>query len=134
MYSFRTLLTEGIPRYGVNAILEAPYQPWPIVSHWLLPVAVGSALLFPLLLFYSTWKKDRSLWIYAVAEFGGILCFGALVSTPRFVSVLFPLWIPMAAGFSGSKKSVVIAAILVVTFYIVALDLWVSFLNGQFVA
>jgi hypothetical protein len=134
MYSFRTLLTEGIPCYGMKAILEAPYQPSPIPSHWFLPVAVGIALLFPLLLFYSTWKKDRSLWIYAVAGYGGILFFGALASTPRFVSVLFPLWIPLTAGFSGSKKSIAIAAVAIGMFYVIALDLWISFLNGQFIA
>jgi Dolichyl-phosphate-mannose-protein mannosyltransferase len=134
LYSFRTLLTEGISRYGIKAILEAPYQPSPIPTHWLLPIAVVSALIFPLLLFHGTWKIDKSLWIYSVAGYAGILCFGALVSTPRFVSVLFPLWIPLTACFSGSKKSIVIAVIIAVSFYIVALDLWISFLNGQFVA
>ena len=134
MYSFRTLLTDGIPRYGMKAVFEAPYQASPIPSNWLLPVAVGSALLFPLLVFYSTMKKDKSLWLYAAAGYCGILFFGALVSTPRFVSVLFPLWIPLTAGFSGSKKSIVIAGFTVALFYVVALDLWMSFLSGQFVA
>jgi hypothetical protein len=133
LYSFRTLLTEGIPRYGVKVILEAPFQPSPIPSHWLLSFAVGSALLFPLLLFKNTWKKDRSLWIYAVAGYGGILWFGALVSTPRFVAVLFPLWIPLTAGFSGNKKSIAIAAVVIGVFFVVALDLWESFLKGQFI-
>jgi hypothetical protein len=134
MYSFRTLLTEGIPRHGLNALSETVFQPPPIPTHWLLPFAVVAALLFPLLLFHSTWKKDRSLWIYAVAGYGGILFFGALASTPRFVSVLFPLWIALSASFSVSKRSIVIAAIAMGVFYIVALDLWTSFLGGQFVA
>jgi hypothetical protein len=134
MYSFRTLLTEGIPRYGLNALSETVFQPLPIPTHWLLPFAVVAALLFPLLLFRSTWKMDRSLWIYAVAGYGGILCFGALASTPRFVSVLFPLWISFTAGFSVSKRSIAIAAIAMGVFYVIALDLWMSFLGGQFVA
>ena len=134
MYSFRTLLTEGIPRYGLNALSETVFQPPPIPTHWLLPFAVVASLLFPLLLFHSTWKRDRSLWIYAVAGYGGILFFGALASTPRFVSVLFPLWIALSASFSVSKRSTVIAAIAMGVFYVVALDLWMSFLGGQFVA
>ena len=134
MYSFRTLLTDGIPRYGMKAIFEAPYQASPIPSNWLLPVAVGSALLFPLLLFYSTMKKGKPLWLYAAAGYCGILLFGALVSTPRFVSVLFPLWIPLTAGFSRNKKSIAIAGFMAALFYVVALDLWISFLSGQFVA
>jgi hypothetical protein len=134
LYTFRSLLTEGIPRYGVRALMEAPYQPSPIPTHWLLPLSIVSALIFPLLMFWGTWKKDKALWIYAIAGYGGILYFGALVSTPRFISVLFPLWIPLTASFSGNKKSVAIAAIITVSFYIIALDLWTSFLKGQFVA
>jgi hypothetical protein len=134
LYSFRTLLTDGIPRYGLNAILTAPFQPMPIITHWLLPLAVVCALLFPLLLFKKTWKLDKSLWLYAIAGYSGILFFGALVSTPRFVSVLFPLWIPLTAGFSGSKKSIAITALIAGVFFVVALDLWIGFLNGQFVA
>ena len=134
LYSFRTLLTDGIPRYGVNVILTAPFQPPPIITHWLLPLAVVCALFFPLLLFRKTWKLDRSLWLYAIAGYAGILFFGALVSAPRFVSVLFPLWIPLTAGFSGSKKSITIAAIICGVFFAIALDLWMGFLNGQFVA
>jgi hypothetical protein len=133
LYSFRTLLTEGIPRYGLKALLDAPYQPFPISTHWLLPIAEVSALLFPMLLLSRTWKKDKSLWIYAFAGYLGILYFGALVSTPRFIAVLFPLWIPLTAGFSGNKKSIAIATIVAVLFYIVAIDLWTGFLSGQFV-
>jgi hypothetical protein len=134
MYSFRTLLTDGFPRFGVNSLNEIFYQLSPIPLHWLLPVAVVVSMLLPLLLFYSTWKKDRSLWIYAVAGYVGILYFGALASVPRFVSVLFPLWIALTASIPVTKKSFVIAASVLCLFYVIALDLWTSFLNGQFIS
>jgi len=134
LYSFRTLLTQGIPQYGIQAILDAPLQLPPITSHWLLPFAVIFALSFPLFMLYSVWKIDKPLWIYALAGYGGILFFGALVSTPRFVAVLFPLWIPLTARLSGSKKSLIITAFAAGTFFVVALDLWISFLNGEFIA
>jgi hypothetical protein len=134
LYSFRTLFTEGIPRYGMKALLEAPFQPSPIPTDWFLPFAVLLALLVPIFLFSGTWKKDKSLWLYSLAGYGGILFFGALVSLPRFISVLFPLWIPFMANFSGKKKSIILVAIIVIIFYVVALDLWLSFLNGQFIA
>ena len=134
LYSFRTLLTQGIPQYGIQAILDAPLQLPPITSHWLLPFAVIFALFFPLFMLYSIWKIDKPLWIYALAGYGGILFFGALVSTPRFVAVLFPLWIPLTARLSGSKKSLIITAVAAGTFFVVALDLWISFLNGEFIA
>jgi len=134
LYSFRTVLTEGIPNYGIKAVLQAPYQLPPIPTHWLLPLAVGIALFLPLLLFYWTWKRNRLLFIYAVAGYGGILFFGALVSTPRFISVLFPLWIPLTASLSGSKKSIIVVTIFSALFYVLALDLWMNFLNGIFIA
>jgi hypothetical protein len=132
-YSLRTLLTEVIPHYGVKTLLEAPYQP-STPTYWLLPFAAVAALFFPLLMFHATSKKDKSLWMYAVAGWVGVLLFGALVSTPRFISVLFPLWIPLTASFTTNKKSLVIAAIITAVFYVFALDLWFSFLNGQFIA
>ncbi len=134
LYSFRTLLLDGIPRLGLKAILEAPYQNPPIMSHWLLPLAVGASLIFPLLLFHECWKKDKAFWIYAVAGYAGILYYGALVSTPRFVSVLFPLWIPLTAYLSGGRKSIIFVATVITLSYVLAMNLWSSFLGGQFIA
>lgn len=134
LYSVRTLITDGIPNFGLKAVLEAPYQPPPIPTHWLLPFAEAIALFLPLLLFYFTWKKNKLLLIYSLAGYIGILLFGALVSTPRFVSMLFPLWIPLTAKLSGNKKTIVVTIILMIIFYALALDLWISFLNGQFIA
>jgi hypothetical protein len=134
LYSFRTLILEGIPQQGVEALMKAPFQLPPITSQWLLPFAVVLALCIPLLLFRPAWKMDKSLWIYAVAGYGAILCFGALVSTPRFVSVLFPLWIALTSGLNFTKRSLLLATAVTVAFYIIALVLWMDFLNGQFVA
>jgi hypothetical protein len=134
LYSIRTLITDGIPRYGLKAVLEAPYQQPPIPTHWLLPFAEVIALFLPLILFYLTWKKNKLLLIYSLSGYIGILLFGALVSTPRYISVLFPLWIPLTANLSGNKKSIIVTVILLIAFYVLALDLWISFLNGQFIA
>ncbi len=134
MYSFRTLITEGIPRYGVNYFLEVFYQTSLNPINWLQPFVTVAALLLPIPLLYLTWKKDRSLWIYSVAGYGAILLFGALVSTPRFVSVLFPLWIALSATVPTNKKLWVIAAVIICIFYVFSIILWQSFLNGQFIA
>ena len=134
LYSLRTLLLEGIPQKGIQAILAAPYQYYPIPTHWHLPAGVVCALVIPLFLFRKAWKMDKSLAIYSLASYFGILLFGALVSTPRFISVLFPLWIPLTAGLSLNKKSLVFVTVVAGVFYVVALSLWISFLNGQFIA
>jgi hypothetical protein len=134
LYSLRTLITEGIPTFGIKAIFEAPCQNPPISNYWLLPVAIGIALIFPLIMFSRTWKMDKSLWLYAVVGYVVILGFGALVSTPRFISVFFPLWIPLTSSLSGSRKSIAVTIFVSVVFFIGSLDLWASFLRGQFVA
>ena len=134
LYSVRTLITDGIPSLGLKALLEAPYQPPPIPTHWLLPFAEGIALFLPLILFYFTWKKNKLLLFYSLSGYIGVLLFGALVSIPRFISVLFPLWIPLTAKLSGNKKTIVYTIILLIIFYAIALDLWISFLNGQFIS
>jgi len=82
MYSFRTLLTEGIPRQGGNALQEVLYHPWGTPLNWLLPIALVVFLIFPLLLFRIIWTKDRSLGLYVFIGYCGILCFGALASRP----------------------------------------------------
>ncbi len=134
LYSFRTLIFEGIPQKGIEALMKAPFQLPPITSQWLLPLAVVLSLIVPLLLLRPAWKLDKSLWMYAVAGYGGILFFGALVSTPRFVSVLFPLWIPLTTGLKFTKRSIFSVTALTIAFYIVTLALWMDFLNGQFVS
>ncbi|MFB3888383.1 MAG: hypothetical protein ACE14S_02765 [Candidatus Bathyarchaeia archaeon] len=134
LYSFRTLVFEGIPQRGIQALLAAPYQNPPVPTHWLLPAAVVFALILPLFLLYKAARMDGSLAVYSLANYLGVLAFGALVSTPRFVAVLFPLWIPLTAGFSGSKRAVVAVAAVCAVFYVITLNLWVSFLNGEFVA
>lgn len=134
LYSLRTLLTEGIPQYGIQALLEAPKQTPPIITNWLLPISATLALIIPPLLFYSLWKTNRSLFAYSLVGYLGILYFGALVSTPRFISVLFPLCIPIAAKFVSNKKITIIAFSALAISYITAVYLWISFLNGQFIA
>jgi hypothetical protein len=134
LYSLGTLVTDGIPRYGVQAILEAPYQIPPIVTNLLLPISVVCALVIPTLLFYHTWRIDHSLFIYAFFEYGALLVIGALVSAPRFMSFLFPLWIPIGVALSASKKTMVLAVFGTVISYIIGIYLWVSFLDGQFIA
>jgi len=53
---------------------------------------------------------------------------------PRYVGVLFPLWIPLTAKLSMNKKSVVFLGVVLFVSFIIGLSLWVYFLNGQFVA
>jgi hypothetical protein len=134
LWTVRTLISEGIPRYGMNAILEAPYQFPPIITHWLLPLAVLVALVLPLLLLPKLRHKDKALWLYAFAGYLGVLFFGAIVSIPRFMAVIFPFALILSTPLSGKKKSIIITVVLMVVFYFFSMNLWLSFLTGEFIA
>lgn len=134
LWTIPTLILDGIPKYGIEAILQAPYQFPPVVTNWLLPLAVLVALVVPLLLLPKLWRKDKLLWLYAFAGYLGVLLFGAIVSIPRFMSVVFPFILIASLLLSESKKSIVIVVVLIAVFYVVSIDLWMSFLQGEFIA
>ncbi len=97
-------------------------------------MAIAAAAFLPPLLMAKLAKMDRALLVYSVATYGGFLVFGAIVSFPRFAAVLFPLWLPLAAKLTLSKRQVALVAGVLVVFFLFAVDMWVSFLGGQFVA
>jgi hypothetical protein len=134
LYSFRRLLFEGLPAKGIQAFAELPFQQWLSPPHWLLPVAMWGAIIVPPFIIYKIAKVEKSLAVYSLAYYVGVLAFGALVSTPRFISVLFPLWIPLTAKLSQNKKSVAMVVAAATLSFAVGLDLWINFLNGQFIA
>ncbi len=133
LFTFRTLLLEGLPQRGFNAFQTA-LQNAPAPLNWLTPLAVMAAIIIPPFLIFFVFKMEKSLAIYSLITYVWILMFGALASLPRYVSVLFPLWMPIAALFSMRKKSVVLLGIVLVVSFIISLSLWVDFLNGVFVA
>lgn len=133
MPSLRSIILE-VPQQGWNFFLQIFFQPPTLTFDWFLSLVVPIALVFPLFLFRSLWKKDRSLWLYAVAGYGGILFFGALASVARFISVLFPFWIPLLPDFSVKKVGLIIFVCFIVVCYIFSIFLWQSFLSGRFIA
>jgi hypothetical protein len=132
LYSLRSLLFEGLPQKGVQAILEVPYQLSPL--HWLSPIAITAAIIVPPFLIYKTIKVEKSLAMYSLAFYVGVMTLGALISTPRFISVMFPLWMALTAKLSQSRKTLAFVLAVLIVFVAVGLDLWISFLNGQFIA
>jgi hypothetical protein len=133
LYTFRTLLFEGLPQHGFN-IFQVAFQNYATPPHWLTPFAVVAALAVPPFLIYKTIKTEKPLAFYALLCYVWVLLFGALVSMPRYVSVLFPLWIPLTAKLSMNKRSAVLLGVTSAISFVVSLSLWVDFLNGRFVA
>jgi hypothetical protein len=133
MYTMRTLLQQDLPK-ALQSIFEAPYRNWPATPFWFSPVAIGAALIVPPFLIFQAAKIDKTLAVYSLVGYFGILFYGAIVSTPRFISMLFPLWIPLTAKLSLDKKSQTIIVLIISLSFLLVLDMWMSFLNGQFVA
>ena len=134
LYTVPIFLLRDLPNKGLSAFSAIPLQNWPAPQFWLTPVAIAAAVFIPPVLMHCMKKMDRELLLYSIAGYVGILVFGAIVSFPRFISVLFPLWLPLAAKLSVSKKQAVVVGAVLVVFFVFSIDMWVSFLGGQFVA
>jgi hypothetical protein len=130
LYTVPTFLLRDIPQLGSAAFL----QTFPPFEFWLSPAACTATLALPPLLIYKVAKSDKPLAIYALAGYFGAVAFGAIISLPRFMSVIFPLWIPLITKISLSKRQVVLIAFVVAAFFLVGVDMWLSFLGGKFVA
>ena len=122
-----------MPQKGFN-VFQASFQNYSAPLHWLTPFGVVVALAVPPFLIYKLAKTEKSLAVYSLAYYLGVLMFGGLASTPRYISALFPLWIPLTAKLSLSRKSKILAAVFAAASFIISLSLWVDFLNGNFVA
>jgi hypothetical protein len=133
LYTVRTLLLEGLQQKGLG-VLQIALQNTSAPLNWLSPFAVIVALVAPLLLIHQLIKIEKSLATYTVLCYVWILMFGALVSVPRYVSVLFPLWIPLTTKLSLNIRFIAFLGIAIAVSFAVGLSLWVDFLNGRFVA
>lgn len=133
LYTVPTLLFVGLPKEGIN-IFQTAFQNYSAPLHWLTPYAALLALIVSPFLIYKLTEMDRSLAFYSVAYYAGVLAGGALASTPRYLSVLFPLWIPLAAKLSLNRKTVILMAALYVICFLISLSMWVDFLTGNFIA
>jgi hypothetical protein len=135
LYTAPSFVLRDLPQMGLKAFYQIPLQSWPAMEYWLSPVGMFLGLALPPFLIYKLRKIDGTLALYSLAGYVGFVAFGAIVSAPRFASVLFPLWLPLTAKLTlKSKKDLVLIVAVLVVFFALSLDMWTSFLNGQFVA
>jgi hypothetical protein len=127
MYTLPKYLIGVLPSGGVRA-LSFPVPSLDI--HWLLPAAIWASILLPLYLVWRQRALDRGLGLYCLAYLAGVFAFGAVVSLPRFVAVLFPLWLPVAGLFRERRWSTILIAVVSVA---ICLILWAGFIDGVFV-
>jgi Gpi18-like mannosyltransferase len=128
MYSFRELIFTIMPQTGFQALLEVP------ASSWFTALSVWASIIFPPFIIAEMAKNTKSMMAYSLAYFVGALVFGAMLSLPRFMSILFPLWFALMARLSINKTSVTAVALVLFVFFICGIYLWINFLNGAFIA
>ena len=128
MYSFRELIFGILPQTGIQAFLEVP------ANGWFMALSIWGSIIIPPFLIAEMSKRTKSMAAYSAAYFIGALVFGAMLSLPRFISILFPLWFTLMARFTFTKKSAAGISAVLVVFFISGLYLWINFLNGVFVA
>lgn len=128
MYSFSAFVFRIVPQFGIQSFLQVPPQ------NYLATLAIWGSIILPPFLIAKLAKTSKALMAYASAYFVGSLVFGAMLSLPRFISILFPLWLTLTASFTFNRKGVVLMAVVLCVFFLLGLYLWSSFLNGFFVA
>jgi Gpi18-like mannosyltransferase len=128
MYSFSAFVFRIVPQFGIQSFLQVPPQ------NYLTTLAIWGSIILPPFLIAKLAKTSKALMAYAVAYFVGSLVFGAMLSLPRFISILFPLWLTLTASFTFNRKGVALMAVVLCVFFLLGLYLWSSFLNGFFVA
>jgi hypothetical protein len=126
MYALPTYLTGVLPTGGLGALsFPVAY----LNVHWLLPLAIWGSILLPPLLTWRLWGVDRGLCVYSLVYLASFFAFGAVVSLPRFISVLFPLWIPFSGAFASRRW---FEPVVIVGSVAACLVLWVGFIGGVF--
>jgi len=134
LHTVPNLLFDNFPQKGLHNFSELLATGWPEMHYWIIPIATACALFIPLILIRETAKIDKALAVYSLAGYIGVLCFGALVSMPRFISMLFPLWLPLTVKSTWNKKTIWIFTLSLICSLILSVDMWRSFLDGQFIA
>ncbi len=131
MYTLTTYVGQVLPKWGLRA-LAFPVSD--INLHWLTPISIWSSLIIIPILIWRLRGVNASLTFYSLAYLTGILSFGTILSLPRFIAVLFPLWIPITTRLISLRQSRIIVPILLIAFVATTYILWMGFLSGIFIA
>ncbi|XHH09499.1 MAG: hypothetical protein ACFCUE_02410 [Candidatus Bathyarchaeia archaeon] len=127
MYSFREFIFQVLPQNGLQGFTDlSSHNPF-------LPLAACAYIIVPSFLIAELRKTSKSLTAYSLVYFLGVLTFGAMMSLPRFMSILFPLWIALMSRFVVNKPSVILLCGVFVVFFVWSVYLWMKFLSGVFV-
>ena len=128
MYSFLTFITRIFPNFLLTSFSMITQY---LMIHPLLPYFVILFLTLTPIMGAYLFKIDRELAVYSLAYYLSILVFGAILSIPRYLSFIFPLWLnPNISRKIMRKRLLIPYLILSVSITII---LWIGFIGGIFV-
>lgn len=134
MYSFASFVFRVLPSRGVQVLWETDVI-WPFVyASWVIIALISLLVVVAVFLIRALFRFDRALALYSIVYLLGVFAFGGTASVPRFVSFIFPVWLPFALKLAGGNRSYMLTVVVCASFYLAGLFLWSIFLNGQFVA
>jgi Gpi18-like mannosyltransferase len=128
MYSFLTFITKIFPNYLLDSF--SMITRYLTVHPLLLPFVILFLILTPIMGVYLI-RIDRELAVYCLAYYLGILVFGAILSIPRYLSFIFPLWLSPIISKKITRNRLLIPYFVLSV--VITIMLWLGFINGIFV-
>jgi Gpi18-like mannosyltransferase len=131
MYNLYTWITSIIPKFGTRSL----YFPIPwLIQHPLSPFFIFFFMIITPFLLYKLFKTHWYAGIYSIIYSACIMSIGTVVSYPRFLSFLFPIWMFGSYKFLQNRTSTLLSLVIISLFYIISIILWKNFLLGVFIA
>jgi Gpi18-like mannosyltransferase len=131
MYTLYTWATKILPEFEQEAF-AFPIK-WlnlhPFTPFFIIFFIVLMPLTLPDLL-----RQDKFSGIYSITYSASILIIGTVLSYPRFLSFLFPIWVYWSKKLLQNNGSVKLSIILILIFFLISLELWQGFISGVFIA
>ena len=128
MPSFANFISIAMQGKGFGPMYLDTFGQWPYTGAWILFLIAAPIML------YFLFKMDRWLWLYSAIFLIPVVMSGALLSLPRFVSFIFPLWLALGLKAFRSERTKYILPLIAGLSVVVGMLLWIAFIQGKFVA
>lgn len=128
MPSFATYIFSAVHGNGFGHLFfETVYQ-LPYSVAWILFLLSVPPML------YLLFKMDKWLALYSSVFLVPVLVSGGLLSLPRFVSFIFPLWLALGLKAFKNERTRYALPVIAGMSLVVGVLLWLGFIQGQFIA
>jgi hypothetical protein len=77
---------------------------------------------------------DKWLGLYSAVFLVPVLVSGGLLSLPRFISFIFPLWLALGLKVFKNERTKYALPVIAGVSLVVGMLLWLGFIQGQFIA